>query len=161
MKSIHNKTNSKLYGALLALLVTFLFPLTAGAQKTFTEDMSLSQPDRNPQTFNIPAEYSAVDITLRFHIDRPSMFGPVFFSPSATTGSSSSFPLGYTVRLFKIADDGARREYTLKYRPMTGRPCGMNAYVSSGDYMAQVALKNNTSAHELRLTFSVDNLLTP
>ena len=161
MKSIHNKTNSKLYGALLALLVTFLFPLTAGAQKTFTEDMSLSQPDRNPQTFNIPAEYSAVDITLRFHIDKPSMFGPVFFSPSATTGSSSSFPLGYTVRLFKIADDGARREYTLKYRPMTGRPCGMNAYVSSGDYMAQVALKNNTSAHELRFTFIIDNLLPP
>ena len=135
-------------GVLLALLLV-CGSFTA-AQSVFRADTTLAVADRHPLSFQIPQGCREVDVTVRFSIGDPSLFGPSFFSPA--DGASL-----YESRLLTGGPEAM--EYELKYRPLTGYPSAYNAYVPAGSYIARISRQGEMDAHELRFAFVINNLV--
>ena len=135
-------------GVLLALLLV-CGSFTA-AQSVFCADTTLAVADRHPLSFQIPQGCREVDVTVRFSIGDPSLFGPSFFSPA--DGASL-----YESRLLTGGPEAM--EYELKYRPLTGYPSAYNAYVPAGSYIARISRQGEMDAHELRFAFVINNLV--
>lgn len=72
-------------GVLLALLLV-CGSFTA-AQSVFRADTTLAVADRHPLSFQIPQGCREVDVTVRFSIGDPSLFGPSFSVPQTAPPS--------------------------------------------------------------------------